>query len=233
MGFLNIKQRIGIIYKNENWAKNIFTKLVESIPFDEIKCVGTVKKDLLSDDLYCELNNGSWIRTIEAEEGKIPVCDLTRAFVEPIVDDDFYFLNNYCLADNWVVLNDWNIYDENYDEKERKMEAFSIEQRIGIFCNHFEWGVKIFDRMIDRIPEDKIQSIFKNDNQCYCKLKNGDGIKVIKSNVNPRGYRLTKMIIEPGIDDMLLLRFVRTSLADNIVAVFDEDLNEYDKMQSN
>lgn len=113
------------------------------------------------------------------------------------------------------------------------MENLDIEQRIGIFCNHFEWGVKVFDKMIDRIPEDQIQNIFKNDNQCYCKLKNGDGIKVIKSSTNPRGYRLTKMIIEPGIDNMLLLRFVRTSLTDNIVAVFDEDLNEYDKMQSN
>lgn len=69
-------QKIGIYYKNKEWGKRCFNKIVSEIPREMIKKI--VNND---NEMYCSLINGDTIRAIRAG-GNVRGCKFTGAIVQ-------------------------------------------------------------------------------------------------------------------------------------------------------
>lgn len=108
------------------------------------------------------------------------------------------------------------------------MANLDIKQRIGIYYNHLTWGNRVFDKIINEIPEDQIVYCKRrNTGNSYCQLINGDIIQTIPANGKSRGYKVTKVFMEPGIDQETYQTVIKPAVLYTIQTVWDEDL-EYD-----
>lgn len=69
-------QKIGIYYKNKEWGKRCFNKIISEIPREMIEKV--VNND---NEMYCGLINGDTIRAIRANDS-VRGCKFTSAIVQ-------------------------------------------------------------------------------------------------------------------------------------------------------
>lgn len=97
---LTRKQKIGIYYKDFEWAKQVFDYLIADLSASDILSLKTLSKEC-----YCRLKNGDVIMTITANE-PTRGYRFTRAFFQPDIDHKFLMqCIKPCVRSNIIPIN--------------------------------------------------------------------------------------------------------------------------------
>lgn len=75
-----------------------------------------------------------------------------------------------------------------------------FRQRIGIFYVNRDWGEKVFDTVVNELPQEYIAKMYKTKDEMRCELKDGSVIIALEARENRRGCKFHKVIIQPEID---------------------------------
>ena len=75
-----------------------------------------------------------------------------------------------------------------------------IAQKIGVYYISEEWRNKVYDEFIKSIPPELIVRKCVSKHEVFINLKDGTSIRFIPANDNARGYKFSKILMEPAID---------------------------------
>lgn len=102
---------------------------------------------------------------------------------------------------------------ENKDIIKRDIQ-FELTQRIGVYYIDEEWKRKIFDQIYNYYKSiDFVEHSFYSRGNTIIKLKDGSRIHFIPANVNSRGMRHTKVLLQSGIDQQTIDYRIKSTLA--------------------
>ena len=59
-----------------------------------------------------------------------------------------------------------------------------FRQRIGIFYNDRDWGEKVFNLVVNELPQEYIEKMYKTRDEMRCELKDGSVIMALEEDVN-------------------------------------------------
>ena len=75
-----------------------------------------------------------------------------------------------------------------------------FRQRIGIFYVDRDWGEKVFHTVVNELPPEYIEKMYKMRDEMRCELKDGSVIMSLEARESRRGCKFHKVIIQPEID---------------------------------
>jgi len=102
---------------------------------------------------------------------------------------------------------------ENKDIIKRDIQ-FELTQRIGVYYIDEEWKRKIFDQIYNYYKSiDFVEHSYYSRGNSTIELKDGSLIHFIPANVNSRGMRHTKVLLQSGIDKQIIDYIIKPTLA--------------------
>lgn len=110
---------------------------------------------------------------------------------------------------------------------------FVTYQGIGIYYKNRKWAENLFKKIIDDLPKEVIKINIMSKCDLYIELKDGTHIRFVSVDSNARGYRFTKMFLEPGIDKEYYDYIIRPYLRPNYPIILDECLKNADIWYAN
>jgi hypothetical protein len=91
---------------------------------------------------------------------------------------------------------------------------FELTQRIGVYYIDEEWKKEMFDQIYDYYKSiDFVEHSVYSRGNTIIKLKDGSRIHFIPANVNSRGMRHTKVLLQSGIDQQTIDYRIKPTLA--------------------
>lgn len=105
---------------------------------------------------------------------------------------------------------------------------FITYQGIGIYYKNREWAENLFIKIVDGLPKEVIKVSIISKYNLYIELKEGTYIRFVSVDSKARGYRFTKMFLEPGIDKEYYDCIIRPYLRPNNPIILNENFSNAD-----
>lgn len=110
---------------------------------------------------------------------------------------------------------------------------FITYQGIGIYYKNRKWAENLFKKIIDDLPKEIIKIDITSKYNLYIELKDETHIRFVSVDNSARGYRFTKMFLEPGINKEYYDCIIRPYLRPNYPIILDENLKNADIWYAN